>query len=50
MKIDATLTLGNLISALYEEVSKLTSNKKLQTKLVYLSLMELQPQRISKRL
>jgi hypothetical protein len=37
-----TISLGDLISALYEEVSKLTANKTLQTKLVYLTLIDMQ--------
>ncbi|MCI0413135.1 hypothetical protein L0222_10095 [bacterium] len=44
------LTLGNLIRALYEEVAKLTTNRKLQTKLVYLTLMDMQNSRQRKTL
>lgn len=36
------LTLGRLITALYEEFSKLTPNKKTQMKLVYLALLDMQ--------
>lgn len=35
------LNLGDLITALYEEFSHLTSNRRLQTKLVYLALRDL---------
>jgi hypothetical protein len=44
------LTLGNLIRALYEEVAKITPNKKLQTKLVYLTLLDMQNVRPGKTL
>ena len=36
------ITLGRLITALYEEISKLTPNKKTQMKLVYLALLDMQ--------
>ena len=34
--------LGSLINALYEEFSKLTPNKNLQAKLVYVALLDMQ--------
>ncbi len=40
-KRNRTIKQGDLISELYEEVSKQTTNKKLQTALVYLALIEM---------
>ncbi len=48
-RLTRTLTLGNLITALYEEFAKLTSNKK-QTTLVYLTLLDMQKPRNRKKL
>jgi hypothetical protein len=36
-----TFQLGDLITALYEEISPITTNQRLQAKLVYLALMDL---------
>ncbi len=41
-RTESTFNLGDLITALYEEISKLTANKKLQRKLVYLALIDMQ--------
>lgn len=43
------LNLGNLITALYEEAAKVTANKRLQTRLVYLTLMDMQNSRSTRQ-
>jgi hypothetical protein len=40
-RIVQTVTKGDLIAALYDEAEKLTSNKKFQTLLVALALLDL---------
>ena len=49
-KLNSTLNLGDLITALYEEISKLTSNRRIQTELVYLALIDMQVSRKPGRL
>ena len=49
-KRNSTLNLGDLIAALYEEISRLTSNRRIQTRLVYLALIDMQVFRKSGKL